>query len=378
MRINNPFLLVGYLGKEYFCDREHETKRIISSIKNGRNINIYNIRRIGKTALIKHALAHLDKNFEYIFIDIEKTENQSALIELLVNSITRRIDKIDNNYLRRITKWLSSIGAAVEVTEKGLKATFHAKNKIDSKTLEEAFELTGLLKKRTFVFAIDEFQQILNYPEKNTEAIFRSIMQKFPNIRFIYSGSSKHMMELIFNSVNAPFYQSTENIEVGYIDENKYLNFARKFLKADDSILTYILNWTRRHTYYTQYAFNKLYEIENYGHEVYSKEDLEFYSVADITLDILLAHKPDYYNYRNLLSKDQWKILRHIAKNEPVSKPTSNDFSKKVGLAPSTLKYNLDQLLKKDILLKENDGLKVYNVFFGKLLAIDSLDIDLN
>ena len=35
--LQNPFVLFGYAGKDYFCDREQETKELISALRNGRN-----------------------------------------------------------------------------------------------------------------------------------------------------------------------------------------------------------------------------------------------------------------------------------------------------------------------------------------------------
>jgi hypothetical protein len=36
--IENPFLLYGYEGPEYFCDREEETQQLMESMRNGANI----------------------------------------------------------------------------------------------------------------------------------------------------------------------------------------------------------------------------------------------------------------------------------------------------------------------------------------------------
>jgi len=40
LNMNNPFLIVGYQGPEYFCDREKETEVILSALHNGRNITL--------------------------------------------------------------------------------------------------------------------------------------------------------------------------------------------------------------------------------------------------------------------------------------------------------------------------------------------------
>ena len=41
----NPFLITGYQGPDYFCDREKETASLMSALKNGRNITLISPRR---------------------------------------------------------------------------------------------------------------------------------------------------------------------------------------------------------------------------------------------------------------------------------------------------------------------------------------------
>ena len=48
----NPFVCQGYESPKYFCDREGETKNMLSSLYNGRNITLISPRRLGKTGLI--------------------------------------------------------------------------------------------------------------------------------------------------------------------------------------------------------------------------------------------------------------------------------------------------------------------------------------
>jgi uncharacterized protein len=360
----NPFLVRGYQGPDYFCDREEETKQIISAIKNGRNLNIYNIRRIGKTALIHHSLSYFKSNYVPIFIDIEKTETQSDLTRLLIEAISKKVDELDQNLIRKLMQWVSKLGATLGIDENtGLPTVeISSQNRINDKSLEETFQLTTLIPDQKFVIAIDEFQQILSYPETNTEAIFRSITQQHPNIGFIFSGSSRRLMEQIFAEVKAPFYQSTENIKLGYIDEKKYLAFAKTYLpECADELIIMLIKWCRYHTYYVQYTLNVLYELKQSNYEA---------SIFLIKERVLKAHEFYYFSIRKLVTNDQWKILKAIAQNSPVQKPTSSDFSQKTGIAQSTIKYNLDQLVEKDLVLREEDGYKIYNVFFGHLLAI--------
>ena len=51
-KLANPFIYQGYESPEYFCDREAETKTLISHLKNGRNVTLISPRRIGKTGCL--------------------------------------------------------------------------------------------------------------------------------------------------------------------------------------------------------------------------------------------------------------------------------------------------------------------------------------
>ena len=59
MKTNNPFVISGYISSDYFCNRELETEKIISALKNERNITLLSLRRIGKTGIIKHVFNQL-------------------------------------------------------------------------------------------------------------------------------------------------------------------------------------------------------------------------------------------------------------------------------------------------------------------------------
>jgi hypothetical protein len=47
--IANPFVTGGYIGPEYFCDRQMETEKLLKAISSRRNVTLISLRRMGKT-----------------------------------------------------------------------------------------------------------------------------------------------------------------------------------------------------------------------------------------------------------------------------------------------------------------------------------------
>ena len=73
MKPNNPFLISGYYGPEFFCDREQEAGSILEALQNGRNVTLTAPRRMGKTGLIRqvfYRLKELQPDIATFYLDI--------------------------------------------------------------------------------------------------------------------------------------------------------------------------------------------------------------------------------------------------------------------------------------------------------------------
>ena len=83
----------------------------------------------------------------------------------------------------------------------------------DCLSLNQICHYLSVLEKRVYI-AIDNFQQILQYPEKGIDALLRLYVEESTNATFIFAGNNEHKMYEMFVSPTKPFYQSTQILKL--------------------------------------------------------------------------------------------------------------------------------------------------------------------
>ena len=368
--ITNPFVTGGYAGPEYFCDRENETKRLADAIESRRNLTLISLRRMGKTGLLrhlKHRIEESGKPCAVVYTDLLPTMNCNEMLNA-VSTALFRVRQKEKNFMEKMFGLMGSLRPRLSIDpltgEPAVELTVETTTDI-STGLDSIMRLISEIK-RDIVFMFDEFQQIARYPEKNTEAILRTVIQTYPVIPFIFSGSSKHMLENMFMSAGSPFYQSSELMYLERIPESDYAEFIKShFQKAgrviDDDSLQKIFSWTRLHTWYVQYVCSIIYEqgYENTGTDEVNRA---FHR-------IMTDFEPQYINYRNLLSAHQFRLLIAIAGEDGVDQPTAGGFISRYGLtSPSSVAASLKSLTDREMVVQDQGKWQVYDVFFSRWL----------
>ncbi|MDL2262912.1 AAA family ATPase [Bacteroidales bacterium OttesenSCG-928-I21] len=367
----NPFLVAGYHSPKYFCDRETETEKIISALKNGRNISLLSPRRFGKTGLIKHVfhtISEQDKNTVCVYFDIFSTQNLGDFVKIFAENILGKIEGNIERAMKKIAGLFKSFRPVLSYDALSgvpeLSVTIEPETAMQS--LQEIFAYLQQSNKQCYI-AIDEFQQVAEYPEKGTEALLRSHIQFLHNVKFIFSGSRQHVMSEIFLSAKRPFYQSTQIMSLGTIDRNTYFQFANahfqknKFTLSDECFQT-IYSQFEGHTWYVQAILNRLYE---YRKNIHSTEII-LYAIQELL-------EENTYNYQELLnaySDVQVNLLRAVAKEKVVLQINSSDFITRHRLkSASSVSRALQKLLDNELIYKSERGYIVYDKFLGLWLA---------
>lgn len=366
-RPHNPFLVAGYFSPEYFCDRETETAKIISALDNDRNISLMSPRRLGKTGLIHHVFYNImktDTNVACIYFDIFSTQNLNDFVRIFAESVLGKIDEGIEKTMKQFVAYFKSFRPVL--TYDSLTGTPEVSVKIDpenvNSSLQEVFAYLKQSNKRCYI-AIDEFQQVANYPENGTEALLRSYIQFLPNVKFIFSGSRLHLMNEIFLSAKRPFYQSTQILSLGTVVPDVYFLFAGKHFqengfKISRECFDYIYAMFEGHTWYIQMILNRLYE---YREDIISN-DLVNYSIRELL-------EENAYSYQELLnaySAVQVNLLRAVAKEKIVPQINSGDFISGYRLKnASSVSRSLSKLIENELIYKTEKGYVVYDRFLS-------------
>jgi AAA+ ATPase superfamily predicted ATPase len=373
MAERNPFIISGYHDPELFCDREDETRTLISNAENGVNTTLISIRRMGKTGLIWHAMESLSERKSHITIyaDIYATQSLKDFTNKLGSSILNSFPE-KNSTGKKFMNLLKSFRPVMTYDaltgQPQVSFTFSTQQQYEQ-SIESLFQFLESQNK-AILLAIDEFQQITRYPEKNIEALLRSNLQTLKNVNLIFSGSSHHLLSEMFSDGTRPFFASTQFLYLQEIDRKKYMDFIREIFtrhhfKIQEAAVEFILDFSRIHTFYTQSICNRVYAagIKNVTHK----------HVSQVCRQLIQEHEPLFFQYRNLLTAIQWNILKAVAKEGKVYKPNSKGFIEKhrIGI-PANIQRAIESLLNKEMIYKGNDSngtfYSVYDLFLSRWL----------
>lgn len=369
----NPFILSPHTPKSLFCDRERETRDLVDYLENGANITLISPRRYGKTGLIYHIFDTLEEkgqDYETFYVDIYATRSFDDFVTLLAEAVYGKLT--GKTAVRAFLEVLKAVRPVVSPDPVSgvpqLSFTFQ-------NDLEKRYSLKAIMdylehRKKKVIVAIDEFQQVRTYEGVQFEALLRSCIQPLQNVQFIFSGSKRHVMSDMFIGEKSPFYESASIYPLDKISHDSYLAFIKKQFEDQgkhilDDAVDAILEWTRRHTYYTQFLCNRVFQAARKEATL-----LDVFRCSDVILD---ENADAFLERRDLLTAKQWDYLIAVAKEETLSRPTAAEFLQKYRLgAPSSSLRTLDSLVEKELVLETKtpagNSYCVYNVFLSRWL----------
>lgn len=327
--LRNPFVLNGYIGKEYFCDREHEVQKLLEHISNGVNVTLVSPRRVGKTGLIEHLFhqKEVEENYYTFLIDIYATKTIEEMVAQMAKSILSTL-KSPQNSLDEIFRYIENAD-------------------------------------KPCIVAIDEFQTISEYPDVKAEALLRTYVQHCHNAQFIFAGSKRTMIVEMFSKHSRPFYQSTTIMSVPKLDIEKYRAFAVSHFEKggkglSPDVVDEVYDMFEGVTWYLQRVMNKLYMLTP------TSETCDNHYIPKAIEDILDENQMAYEALLYQIPSRQKALLMAICAEGKASSITSTAFVRKHSLSSSSsVQSAIRGLLDKELVTSENGAYEVYDKFLA-------------
>lgn len=367
-KVTNPFIIRGAIPEAYFCDREKETERLVRYLTNGNHVVLHAPRRIGKSKLIEHCFEQpaIKGKYYTIFVDILQTGNLQEFTYELGKAVFEATASLGNKMMKLFAQTVQSLHGEYSIDPftgfpKFSMSIGHIENA--PYTIEEVFRFLEKADKPCIV-AIDEFQRIAEYPEKNVEAILRTHIQRMRNCEFIFAGSDRHLLGQMFLDYNRPFYQSATIVTLEKIEKCKYNAFAvehfeefGKHIASEDVDRVYDLfggnTFAMQKTLYTAFSLTP------------ANETCEIATIRHAIDDIIEDNDFNYRTHLMPMGLSQKEVLYAIARSGVATQITSSAFVNKYRLGSASSVQSAVRKLKADGWITESlnsDGQKSYQL----------------
>ena len=371
--LRNPFVVGKYISDHYFCDREQETQFLTKQLENGRNVALISSRRIGKSGLIHHLFnqSAIKEQYYVFFVDLYATNSLAELVYALGKEIYEQLKPIKTQWKEKFFQIVSSFRVGFKLDAMTGSPTFDiglGDIQAPLTTLDEIFRYIDEADKPCMI-AIDEFQQISEYTEKNVEAFLRTKIQQCKKGQFIFAGSKRHMMSQMFLSSSKPFYQSAVTMGLEPIPLKAYTQFVKDlFAEYNKDIKEEVVEtvWKRYEgfTWYVQMMMNELFVLTPDGGICTTD------SIETAWKNVVLSQEMGYRETMNRLAPKQKIVLQAIAKEGNARNITSAQYIQKYHLnSASSVQAAVKSLLKNEMVTYEEGCYRLSDFFFAEWLA---------
>jgi uncharacterized protein len=353
--MENPFMYGKPVEGEFYFELPHLKNEMQQFIDAKINVLMMGPRRSGKTSFLRSFLKTQRRRKKMIVdIDAFNVLSHKDFLNQLVNALKR-----EKSGAQKFFDWLRSAKELSPVFRWEVNPhSGEVEYSINFSKLEEADTkqaiistlsgLASLLNEQGVIVSIDEFQRIGELDDGGwLEATLRSIMQQFPDITYVFTGSRRSILEDMFNNSKRPFYKSCKQIQfptfgfefTAWIIER----FERASVVASSQAIHYLRDRVLDTPNYVQEAcFNLVsHGVKNVG-----------INQIDEILDIISSQGS--YSYEallNTLTPVQIKFIRLLIGEGKIdySKNVLNKYEIKTG---SNLQAASKALVDKQIIIK--------------------------
>lgn len=354
-----------------FCNREQESQLLLSNIKKNQHTVVVAPRRYGKTSLVEHTLTKAKLLFTRIdLFCVIYDEDICRKVAKGISQLIKEVATFSEKTIKVIEQCFKSahIGfkaGSIELNVEFGKTASHPINQLED--LLEGLEKFAQKHKKPMILFFDEFQDVLKIDETDKiQAAIRSVAQHAKYTNYIFSGSSRMMLNKIFDDKKQPLYMLCNKIILERIEQKYFLKHMQEAAKKkwnnhlSNEIMTTILTLTESHSYYVNVLCDKLWDIKKIPvlSDVYHCWEM-----------VLLENRGKIIADLEPLNTNRMKVVTAVALLGTVSEPNSKLFLDKVKLPLSSTQNTVKYLMNHDYLYEDKQGLKLVDPLMKKFIV---------
>ncbi len=269
----NPFRFGRTVVAEHFCNRREELAHVAASIRSGNSLLLHSPRRYGKTSLIQEAFALVAGELETAFVDLYGITDEHDFVEAWMRGISPLLGRLAGAGRRALGLLRDALGSLAPQMSLGrdgapvFSVSARPHRFEADRSLAELLSLPEVVAERAgarAVVALDEFQEVGGIP--GLDRRLRSVFQHQRLVGYVFSGSRRSLLATLFDSPEAPFFESAEQLAVRRIAPDELLayvegRFATRGSRLPDGLAKDLVEAAEGHPHYTQLFAAHAWEV---------------------------------------------------------------------------------------------------------------------
>lgn len=354
----NPFHYGSPVSGAQFVGRAKEVRALESRIRNHINVVLVSPRRYGKSSLLARAEEDLRSHKPAIIhVDLLRCKDLSSLAGVMVSQLFHvqgarwaRVRQALPEFLRRLR-----VKPAVVLGDDG-KPRFDFGPSLAARdadqVIADVYELLAeLAPSRPTALVLDEFQAVVQHGE-HLPNLLKALSDQYPAVSLVMAGSSRHMMERLVLSEQAPLFGMAQRIGLGPLPEGEMVDFVlercRSAHKRIERAAAELI---------VELAKPVPNDIQRLAYEAYDAADVIDVEAVGEAFRNGVDHEASIYGDRyEDRAPGQRRVLVELAKTGGTEMPTSAAFAASVGLSTGASARKAMLALAEDDLVIERDG----------------------
>lgn len=356
-----------------FCNRLKEIDTLLSSFAYQRPIVITSPRRYGKTSLVLKAINK--SKVPYANIDFFSIVDEQDIEKIILQGIGELIYHMESKHKKALqlavdffsgTHIKVSTGRtefSLEISRRKEKPAYHILD------ILKRLEALASKKKQPIILFFDEFQCLSEVSTSHAiEAVLRQVVQSTKYISFVFSGSNRHLLNQMFSDKKRPFYKLCERMELGRIEQLAYQKHLNKLLiktlgmPVPENVLALLFSYTKQHPYYMNLLCSRIFLKQMPSTQFIEKTWHQY----------ILEQRSTVAAEMDLLSANQRKLLRVLARHPGVTQPLGQKFIHIANMSKASIAQALKFLDRKDYIYKnEQEVLCILDPLLEAVLTSD-------